>query len=109
MGLLFLPQAGWGPPSLRTHLLLLAGLLEPAAQGGKPLEPGSSGMLPGHGKEPGGSPAGSGVAVPRLGATPAHPMMAISPFQGNMSRGNSLFFRKVPAGKRYVWEERRFR
>uniref|UniRef100_A0A8B9MWH3 Mitochondrial carrier 2 n=1 Tax=Accipiter nisus TaxID=211598 RepID=A0A8B9MWH3_9AVES len=29
--------------------------------------------------------------------------------EGNMSRGNSLFFRKVPAGKRYVWEERRFR
>ncbi|NWS49324.1 MTCH2 protein, partial [Probosciger aterrimus] len=24
--------------------------------------------------------------------------------EGNMSRGNSLFFRKVPAGKRYVWE-----
>uniref|UniRef100_A0A8B9S736 Mitochondrial carrier 2 n=1 Tax=Apteryx owenii TaxID=8824 RepID=A0A8B9S736_APTOW len=29
--------------------------------------------------------------------------------EGNMSRGNSLFFRKVPTGKRYVWEERRFR
>uniref|UniRef100_A0A8B9CDC2 Mitochondrial carrier 2 n=1 Tax=Anser brachyrhynchus TaxID=132585 RepID=A0A8B9CDC2_9AVES len=29
--------------------------------------------------------------------------------EGNMSRGNSLFFRKVPAGKRYVWDERRFR
>uniref|UniRef100_A0A8C9N7F9 Mitochondrial carrier 2 n=1 Tax=Serinus canaria TaxID=9135 RepID=A0A8C9N7F9_SERCA len=29
--------------------------------------------------------------------------------EGNMSRGNSLFFRKVPAGKRYVWEEQRFR
>ncbi|XP_060117960.1 mitochondrial carrier homolog 2 [Heteronotia binoei] len=28
--------------------------------------------------------------------------------EGNMSRGNSLFFRKVPAGKRYVWEEKRF-
>ncbi|NXD14488.1 MTCH2 protein, partial [Nothocercus nigrocapillus] len=24
--------------------------------------------------------------------------------EGNMSRGNSLFFRKVPTGKRYVWE-----
>ncbi|NWZ16493.1 MTCH2 protein, partial [Agelaius phoeniceus] len=24
--------------------------------------------------------------------------------EGNMSRGNSLFLRKVPAGKRYVWE-----
>ncbi|NWI97876.1 MTCH2 protein, partial [Pitta sordida] len=24
--------------------------------------------------------------------------------EGNMSRGNSLFFRKVPVGKRYVWE-----
>ncbi|NXO40823.1 MTCH2 protein, partial [Locustella ochotensis] len=24
--------------------------------------------------------------------------------EGNMSRGNSLFFRKVPAGKRYVWD-----
>ncbi|NXU21195.1 MTCH2 protein, partial [Pardalotus punctatus] len=24
--------------------------------------------------------------------------------EGNMSRGNSLFFRKVPSGKRYVWE-----
>ncbi|NWH73947.1 MTCH2 protein, partial [Piaya cayana] len=24
--------------------------------------------------------------------------------EGNMTRGNSLFFRKVPAGKRYVWE-----
>ncbi|NXA98270.1 MTCH2 protein, partial [Melanocharis versteri] len=24
--------------------------------------------------------------------------------EGNMSRGNSLFFRKIPAGKRYVWE-----
>ncbi|NXX16862.1 MTCH2 protein, partial [Podargus strigoides] len=24
--------------------------------------------------------------------------------EGTMSRGNSLFFRKVPAGKRYVWE-----
>ncbi|NWR81051.1 MTCH2 protein, partial [Centropus unirufus] len=24
--------------------------------------------------------------------------------EGNTSRGNSLFFRKVPAGKRYVWE-----
>ncbi|NXY83840.1 MTCH2 protein, partial [Alcedo cyanopectus] len=24
--------------------------------------------------------------------------------EGNMSRGNSLFFRKVPLGKRYVWE-----
>uniref|UniRef100_A0A8C3M3D9 Mitochondrial carrier homolog 2 n=1 Tax=Geospiza parvula TaxID=87175 RepID=A0A8C3M3D9_GEOPR len=29
--------------------------------------------------------------------------------EGNMSRGNSLFLRKVPAGKRYVWEEQRFR
>ncbi|XP_077676865.1 mitochondrial carrier homolog 2 isoform X2 [Eretmochelys imbricata] len=29
--------------------------------------------------------------------------------EGNMSRGNSLFFRKVPAGKLYVWEEKRFR
>uniref|UniRef100_A0A670YQJ8 Mitochondrial carrier 2 n=1 Tax=Pseudonaja textilis TaxID=8673 RepID=A0A670YQJ8_PSETE len=28
--------------------------------------------------------------------------------EGNMSRGNSLFFRKVPTGKRYVWEEKRF-
>lgn len=37
------------------------------------------------------------------------PSMVVFPFQGNMSRGNSLFFRKVPAGKRYVWEERRFR
>ncbi|NWS18708.1 MTCH2 protein, partial [Pachyramphus minor] len=24
--------------------------------------------------------------------------------EGNMSRGNSLFFRKVPVGKRYVWD-----
>ncbi|NXL53771.1 MTCH2 protein, partial [Podilymbus podiceps] len=24
--------------------------------------------------------------------------------EGNMSRGNSLFFRKVPTGKRYVWD-----
>ncbi|NXX79810.1 MTCH2 protein, partial [Urocolius indicus] len=24
--------------------------------------------------------------------------------EGNMSRGNSLFFRKVPPGKRYVWD-----
>lgn len=37
------------------------------------------------------------------------PSTVIFSFQGNMSRGNSLFFRKVPAGKRYVWEERRFR
>ncbi|TFJ95869.1 Nuclease-sensitive element-binding protein 1 [Platysternon megacephalum] len=29
--------------------------------------------------------------------------------EGNMSRGNSLFFRKVPAGKLYVWEEKWFR
>lgn len=37
------------------------------------------------------------------------PMLILILFQGNMSRGNSLFFRKVPAGKRYVWDERRFR
>ncbi|KFU95672.1 Mitochondrial carrier 2, partial [Chaetura pelagica] len=24
--------------------------------------------------------------------------------EGNMNRGNSLFFRKVPTGKRYVWD-----
>ncbi|KAH0621189.1 hypothetical protein JD844_022244 [Phrynosoma platyrhinos] len=36
-------------------------------------------------------------------------ILSFSPLiQGNMSRGNSLFFRKVPAGKRYVWEEKRF-
>ncbi|XP_067406764.1 mitochondrial carrier homolog 2 isoform X2 [Emydura macquarii macquarii] len=29
--------------------------------------------------------------------------------EGNMSRGNSLFFRKVPTGKLYVWDEKRFR
>ncbi|KAM4617833.1 mitochondrial carrier homolog 2 [Discoglossus pictus] len=28
--------------------------------------------------------------------------------EGNMNRGNSLFFRKVPAGKTYVWEQKRF-
>lgn len=28
--------------------------------------------------------------------------------EGNMSRGNSLFFRKAPAGKSYVWDEKRF-
>ncbi|XP_063145042.1 mitochondrial carrier homolog 2 isoform X2 [Candoia aspera] len=28
--------------------------------------------------------------------------------EGNLSRGNSLFFRKVPAGKQYLWEEKRF-
>lgn len=37
------------------------------------------------------------------------PSMVVFSFQGNMSRGNSLFLRKVPAGKRYVWEEQRFR
>lgn len=44
-----------------------------------------------------------------LGGSRPHPALTRVPFQGNMSRGNSLFFRKVPAGKRYVWEERRFR
>lgn len=53
-------------------------------------------------EKPGGSPTG-------LGATLTHRIVAVSVFQGNMSRGNSLFFRKVPAGKRYVWDERRFR
>lgn len=53
-------------------------------------------------EKPGGIPTG-------LGATLTHWTVAISVFQGNMSRGNSLFFRKVPAGKRYVWDERRFR
>uniref|UniRef100_A0A8C5QK07 Mitochondrial carrier 2 n=1 Tax=Leptobrachium leishanense TaxID=445787 RepID=A0A8C5QK07_9ANUR len=28
--------------------------------------------------------------------------------EGNMSRGNSLFFRKVPAGKKYIYEQKRF-
>ncbi|XP_030056803.1 mitochondrial carrier homolog 2 [Microcaecilia unicolor] len=28
--------------------------------------------------------------------------------EGNMSRGNSLFFRKAPTGKTYVWDEKRF-
>uniref|UniRef100_A0A8C0G0K9 Mitochondrial carrier 2 n=1 Tax=Chelonoidis abingdonii TaxID=106734 RepID=A0A8C0G0K9_CHEAB len=48
--------------------------------------------------------------LPRAGqgtltAVPS-PLLSV---QGNMSRGNSLFFRKVPAGKLYVWEEKRFR
>lgn len=29
-------------------------------------------------------------------------------FQGNMSRGNSLFFRKLPAGKMYAIDQKRF-
>ncbi|MEE6499202.1 hypothetical protein FKM82_003353 [Ascaphus truei] len=28
--------------------------------------------------------------------------------EGNINRGNSLFFRKVPAGKTYIWEQKRF-
>uniref|UniRef100_A0A3Q3AKM5 Mitochondrial carrier homolog 2 n=1 Tax=Kryptolebias marmoratus TaxID=37003 RepID=A0A3Q3AKM5_KRYMA len=28
--------------------------------------------------------------------------------EGNMSRGNSLFFRKLPAGKRYAFDQKRF-
>ncbi|KAG9333470.1 hypothetical protein JZ751_011539 [Albula glossodonta] len=28
--------------------------------------------------------------------------------EGNMSRGNSLFFRKLPAGKTYALHEKRF-
>ncbi|XP_053576335.1 mitochondrial carrier homolog 2 [Bombina bombina] len=28
--------------------------------------------------------------------------------EGNLNRGNSLFFRKVPAGKSYVYEQKRF-
>uniref|UniRef100_A0A8C5W7N4 Uncharacterized protein n=1 Tax=Leptobrachium leishanense TaxID=445787 RepID=A0A8C5W7N4_9ANUR len=27
--------------------------------------------------------------------------------EGNMSQGNSLFFRKVPAGKKYIYEQKR--
>lgn len=99
------PQAGRRPPSLRALLLLLAGLLEPAAQGGEGLGP----------PHPLATTAGSGGALwfsgaaMGLGGSRPHPALTRVPFQGNMSRGNSLFFRKVPAGKRYVWEERRFR
>lgn len=32
----------------------------------------------------------------------------LSLIQGNMSRGNSLFFRKLPAGKMYAIEQKRF-
>ncbi|MED6236455.1 Mitochondrial carrier 2 [Ilyodon furcidens] len=28
--------------------------------------------------------------------------------EGNMSRGNSLFFRKLPAGKKYAFDQKRF-
>ncbi|XP_069479192.1 mitochondrial carrier homolog 2 [Ambystoma mexicanum] len=28
--------------------------------------------------------------------------------EGNLSRGNSLFFRKAPAGKKYIFEQKRF-
>lgn len=66
-------------------------------------------MLPGCGEELGESPVGFGGAAVGLRAALTHPPVAVFPFQGNMSRGNSLFFRKVPAGKRYIWEERRFR
>lgn len=98
-------QAGRGPPPLRAHLLLLAGLLEPAAQGGEWLGlPRRLTTIAGLG----GAPWFSG-AVMGLGAARPHPALTRVPFQGNMSRGNSLFFRKVPAGKRYVWDERRFR